>query len=53
MPKYNGVDVDHPRIVEATKNLIKQGKRREEVMKIIGMPHEVIQRIEREVKDKR
>lgn len=48
--KYQGVNVDHPRIVEATRNLLKQGVRKEEIVRIIGMPREVIDRIERETK---
>ncbi len=50
MPQYQGVDVNHPTIVEAIKTMVKQGERREKICKVVGMPHEVVQAIEREVK---
>jgi len=43
-PSYAGVDVNHPRIVEAITALSKQGKRVEEIAKIVGMPAEVIRK---------
>lgn len=50
MPKYQNVDVDHPSIVSAIQNLSKQGKRKEEIMKVVGMPAEVIERVQRDSK---
>ena len=52
MPKYHNVDVDHPTIVSAIQNLSKQGKRKEEIMKVVGMPAEVIERVQRDSKRK-
>ncbi len=52
MPEYQGVDVEHPRIKEYAQNLIKQGRKREDIARIVGMPHEVIARIEREMKER-
>ena len=34
-PTYAGVSVDHPTIVATIKNLVKQGKNREEIMRIV------------------
>jgi hypothetical protein len=42
--QYAGVDVDHPRIVEAIKALTKQGKEKAEIQKLVGMPYEVVDR---------
>ena len=50
MAEYGGVDVQHPRIVEAIKTLAKQGKTTEQMVKIVGMPHEVVQAVARTVK---
>lgn len=49
---YNGVRVDHPRIVEAIETMVKLGKTRKEIVEVVGMPHEVVERIERQVKEK-
>ena len=43
-PTYQGVSVEHPRIVDAIKNLAKQGKSKDEIRRIVGMPNEVIER---------
>jgi hypothetical protein len=54
MPTYQGVDVDHPRIVEAIKTLTRRrrpdGTRfsTADKMKLVGMPYEVVRRIELE-----
>jgi transposase len=48
--KYNGVDVDHPSIVSSVKNLTKQGKRIEEIVRIVGMPFEVVEKYMREAR---
>ena len=50
MPTYQGVDVEHPKIVEYGKNMVKAGKSTEEIAKRLGMPYEVVKRIERDVK---
>ena len=42
MPEYNGVDVDHPSIVNAVHNMTKQGKKIEDIMQVTGMPAEVV-----------
>ena len=46
--KYLGVDVDHPKVKEYAKNMLKGGKSVEETAKRIGMPHEVIKSIQRD-----
>ena len=50
MPNYDNVDVDHPRIAEATKKMIRDGKSTEEISKVVGMPYEVVRKYERDVK---
>lgn len=49
-PRYAGVHVDHPSIVSAIKNMVKQGRRTEEIVRTIGMPREVVERYQREGK---
>lgn len=49
-PEYQEVDVQHPSIVAAITNMAKEGKTTQEIMKVVGMPAEVVRRIEREVK---
>jgi len=48
MAEYQGVDVEHPRIVEAVKNMTKQYKSAEEISKVVGMPYEVVRKYMRE-----
>ena len=43
-PTYGGVPVTHPRIVEAIQTLAKIGKSKEEIMKVVGMPEEIVRR---------
>lgn len=49
MPEHNELDVEHPRIAEYTKNMIRQGRSVEEIVKVVGMPHEVVERYKRDV----
>ncbi len=42
--EYAGVRVDHPRIIEATKLLHRQGRNLEDICRIVGMPQEVVQK---------
>jgi len=48
--EYQGVATNHPRIAEYTKKMIREGIPRDEIVKRIGMPAEVIQAYERDVK---
>ena len=48
--KYNGLDTDHPRVVEYIKSAAKQGKTKAEVMKLVGMPYEVVDKYFQQVK---
>ena len=41
-PTYAGVNVDNPRIVAAIKECAKRGVSKEETMKVVGMPMEVV-----------
>lgn len=50
MPEYQGVRTDHPRIVEAIKTLLEQHKGKDEIAKIVGMPREVVDSVERQTK---
>ena len=45
VPKHQGVDVNHPRIVETIRRMVKEGKKTEEIMRVVGMPAEVINNI--------
>jgi hypothetical protein len=49
---YKGIDANHPRMLEAIKTMVKLGKPRKEIMDTLGTPSEVVERIEREVKDR-
>jgi hypothetical protein len=42
MAEYAGVDVDHPSIVAAIKNMAKDGKKVKEIMRVVGVPAEVV-----------
>ena len=46
-PTYNGVSVEHPSIVSSIKNMVKQGRRIEEIQKVVGMPREIIEKYRR------
>jgi len=52
MPEYQGVSTEHPSIVSAIKNLTKQGESKEKIMKVVGMPREVVEKYMREAKDR-
>ena len=43
-PTYQGVRVNHPTIVATIQNMVKQGKKLEEIMRITGMPGEVVRK---------
>ena len=40
--KYNNVDMDHPSIVAAIHNMTKQGQKKEDIMRVVGVPGEVV-----------
>ena len=44
-PSYQGVSVDHPRVVDTIKNCKKQGMTKEQAQKIVGMPMEIIDKV--------
>lgn len=46
--KYQGVDTDHPRIVDAIKTLVAQGKDIDTIAAIVGMPHEIVRKYTKE-----
>ena len=50
-PTYSGVSVDHPSIVSAIKNMAKDGRKLKEIMKVVGMPAEVVRRHASDVKE--
>ena len=41
---YASVNTEHPRIVEAIKRMAADGKKKEEIMRVVGMPEEVVLR---------
>ena len=44
MASYQGVDVDHPDIVRNIIIMAKNGKSKEEIAVLVGMPWEVVDR---------
>ncbi len=53
MAEYGGIDVQHPRIVEAIKTLSEREKKQiHEIVKIVGMPYEVVESVVRREKKK-
>jgi len=44
-PEYQGVSVEHPRIVDTIKNCKKQGMTKEQAQRIVGMPMEIIDKV--------
>ncbi len=44
MPRYKDVDVDHPSIINTIKRMAADGKKTEEIMRVVGMPAEVIRK---------
>ena len=47
--RYANVSVDHPRIVEGIRALKQKGYSTEKIVKIVGMPHEIVRKHEREM----
>lgn len=45
---YQGVRVDNPTIAAYIKTMVKQGRRTEDIMRVVGMPAEVIHRYQEE-----
>jgi len=52
MAEYQGVNVEHPRIVEAIRTMVKRGESKERIAKIVGMPYEVVDKHVQEAKKK-
>jgi hypothetical protein len=46
-PIYNGVNVNHPSIVSTIKNMVKQGAKREDIVRVTGMPKEIVEKYQR------
>ena len=54
MPKYQGVDVEHPKIVAAIKTLAAKKDTIEHISKVVGMPYEVVQKyVSKEMRKRR
>jgi mannose/fructose/N-acetylgalactosamine-specific phosphotransferase system component IIB len=53
MAEYQGVDVEHPTIKAAIENMTKQGEPKEKIMRVVGMPAEVIDRVQRRLKEQK
>jgi len=43
--RHRDVRVNHPSIVSTIQNMIRQGRRTDEIMRVVGMPQEVINNI--------
>lgn len=48
--EYDGLRVDHPRMIEYAKNFIMQGRSNEDICRIVGLPQSVVDRLRSEVK---
>lgn len=48
--KYQGVDVEHPKIREYLKNFARQGVDKGEAARRVGMPFEIADKAYQEVK---
>ncbi len=44
MPKHKGVDVNHPAIVRSIKQMHNEGRSREDIIRLVGMPAEVVRK---------
>lgn len=44
MPKHKGVDVNHRAIVDCIQRMHSEGRSKEDIMRIVGMPKEVVQK---------
>lgn len=51
-PRYQGVEVDNPTIVRYIRNMIRQGRKTEEICRVVGMPAQVVKKYEEEDKRK-
>lgn len=49
-PHFAGVSTEHPSIVTSIQNMTRQGKSKEEICRVVGMPMEVVERHQRDVK---
>lgn len=49
-PHYAGVSTEHPSIVASIHNMTKQGKSKEEIQRVVGMPREVVERHQRDMR---
>ena len=43
MPEFQEVDVQNPVIQSAIRNMIKNGDDNARIVRVVGMPHEVVQ----------
>lgn len=51
--RHQGVDVDHPSLVSTIKNMVKSGKKIEEIVKVTGAPSEVINKYQHQENNKK
>ena len=42
MAEYNGVDMEHPSIRNAIVNMTRQGADKVKIMRVVGVPAEVV-----------
>ena len=42
MAEYGGVEMTHPSIIAAVHNMTKQGASKETIMRVVGVPGEVV-----------
>ena len=42
--EFNGVRVDHPTLLTYIRNAIKKGYNNQQICKIVGLPHEIVEK---------
>lgn len=47
--EFGGVDIENPRRIEYTKNAIRLGWEKEKIMRVIGVPGELVDKCRNEV----
>ena len=52
MDEYHGVEMDNPAIVSGINNAIARGYNKEQICKIIGVPPEVVESLQRRAETK-
>ena len=52
-PRYQDVDVQNPVVQTAIRNMVKMGSSNHEIVKRVGMPHEVVESIRKRMESEK